>query len=96
MDLEFLWLWCKAAPIRPLAWELPCAAGMTLKTKKKKKKLMLKKVFLTKFRRYFSLFLPFILPSFLLSFFLFGLLHVEVLGPGTESVVAQIVAMPGP
>ena len=27
-----------AAPIRPLAWELPCAAGMALKGKKKKKR----------------------------------------------------------
>ena len=29
-DLALLWLWCRpavAAPIRPLAWELPCATG---------------------------------------------------------------------
>ena len=39
--LAWLWLWCMlaaAAPIRPLAWELPYAAGMALKRKKKKKK----------------------------------------------------------
>ena len=38
-DLAFLWLWCRpaaAAPIRPLAWELPYAAGAALKKKKKK------------------------------------------------------------
>ena len=37
----WLWLWCRltaAAPIRPLAWELPNASGTALKTKKKKKK----------------------------------------------------------
>ena len=40
-DLALLWLWCRpaaAAPIQPLAWELPYAAGATLKSKKKKKK----------------------------------------------------------
>ena len=40
-DLALLWLWCRlaaVAPIRPLAWELPCATGMALKEKKKKKK----------------------------------------------------------
>ena len=29
-DLVLLWLWCRptaAAPIQPLAWELPCAVG---------------------------------------------------------------------
>ena len=38
-DLELLWLWCRPAAvgrIRPLAWELPYAAGAILKTKKKK------------------------------------------------------------
>ena len=38
--LALLWLWCRpaaAAPVEPLAWELPCAAGMALKSKKKKK-----------------------------------------------------------
>ena len=31
------WLWCRlaaAAPIPPLAWELPYAAGVALKSKK--------------------------------------------------------------
>ena len=42
-DPELLWLWCRpaaAAPIQPLAWELPHVAGMALKrqTEKKKKK----------------------------------------------------------
>ena len=37
-DLALLWQrWAVAAPIRPLAWELPHAAGATLKRKKKKK-----------------------------------------------------------
>ena len=38
----FLWLWCRpvaTTPIRPLAWELPYAAGAALeKTKRQKKK----------------------------------------------------------
>ena len=37
---KLLWLWCRlvaTAPIRPLSWELPCAAGAALKRKKKKK-----------------------------------------------------------
>ena len=41
-DLVLLWLWCRpaaVAPIRPLAWEPPCAAGATLKKKKKKRNL---------------------------------------------------------
>ena len=36
-----LWLWCRpaaAAPIRPLAWELPYTTGAALKSQKKKKK----------------------------------------------------------
>ena len=36
-----LWLWCRlaaAAPIWPLAWELPYAGDMALKKKKKRKK----------------------------------------------------------
>ena len=40
-DPAFLWLWCRPsaeAPIRPLAWELPHAAGVALKSKKKIKK----------------------------------------------------------
>ena len=34
-----MWLWCRpaaAAPIRPLAWELPYAAGAVLKDNNKK------------------------------------------------------------
>ena len=37
--LLLLWLWCRpaaAAPIQPLAWELPHATGVALKRKKKK------------------------------------------------------------
>ena len=37
----FLWLWRRpaaAAPIQPLGWELPYAAGAALKRKKKNKK----------------------------------------------------------
>ena len=40
LDPQLLWLWCKlaaVAPIRPLAWELPYAAGAALKSKRKKK-----------------------------------------------------------
>ena len=39
-DLAMLWLWCRpaaVAPIRPLAWEPPYAAGTALGKKKKKK-----------------------------------------------------------
>ena len=35
--IEKLWLWCRpaaVAPIRPLAWELPYAVGVPLKSKK--------------------------------------------------------------
>ena len=44
-DPKLLWLWHRPAaiaPIQPLAWELPCAAGAALKSKKlklKKKKV---------------------------------------------------------
>ena len=37
-DPDLLWLWCRlaaAAPIQPLAWELPQAMGMAPKKKKK-------------------------------------------------------------
>ena len=37
----WLWLWHRpaaAAPVRPLAWELPYAMGVALKKKKKKKR----------------------------------------------------------
>ena len=40
-DPVLLWLWCRpaaVAPIRPLAWEPPYAAGVALKIKKFKKK----------------------------------------------------------
>ena len=46
LDLMLLWLWCRLAAttlIRPLAWELPCAAGGALKRKKKKRKKKEKK-----------------------------------------------------
>ena len=39
-DLALLWLWHRpvaTAPIGPLAWEPPCAAGAALKRQKKKK-----------------------------------------------------------
>ena len=40
-DLAFLWLWRRPsaiAPIGPLAWEPPCAAGVVLKRQKPEKK----------------------------------------------------------
>ena len=40
-DLALLWLLCRpvaTAPIRPLAWEPPYAAGAALKSQKKKKR----------------------------------------------------------
>ena len=39
LDPALLWLWCRpaaVAPIRPLAWELPYAAGAALKSKETK------------------------------------------------------------
>ena len=39
-DLAWLWLWlppAATAPIHPLAWEPPCAAGMALEKTKKLK-----------------------------------------------------------
>ena len=41
LDLVLLWLWCRlaaAVPIQPLAWKLPYATSVALKSKKKKKK----------------------------------------------------------
>ena len=41
LDPELLWLWGRpvaTAPIRPLAWEPPYAAGVALKRQKDKKK----------------------------------------------------------
>ena len=38
---QLLWLWCRpaaTAPIWPLAWEFPYAAGVALKSKERKKK----------------------------------------------------------
>ena len=46
LDLVLLWLWCRqaaVAPIRPLAWEPPYAAGEALRKQKKKKKKKEKK-----------------------------------------------------
>ena len=40
-DLELLWLWCRPAAVAligPLAWEFPCAVGVALIKKIKKKK----------------------------------------------------------
>ena len=40
-DPVLLWLWCRpaaVAPIRPLAWEPPYAAGLALKSKTNKQK----------------------------------------------------------
>ena len=39
LDLALLWLWLRlaaAAPIQPLAWELPFAVGAALKSNKNK------------------------------------------------------------
>ena len=39
-DLAWLWLWCRpaaTAPIRPLAWDPPYAAGSALEKTKNKK-----------------------------------------------------------
>ena len=41
LDPKLLWLWCRpaaVAPIGPLAWKLPYAMHVALKSKKKKKK----------------------------------------------------------
>ena len=41
LDLALLWLWCRSAataPIQPLAWEPPYAAGAALKRQKNKNK----------------------------------------------------------
>ena len=49
-DPALLWLWCRpvaTAPTRPLAWEPPYAAGVTLKgqkDKKKKKRIVLDQI----------------------------------------------------
>ena len=44
-DLTLLWLWCRpggATLMRPLAWELPYAAGTALKNQEKIQKKMTK------------------------------------------------------
>ena len=74
---ELLWLRCRpaaTAPILPLAWELPYAVGMMLKSKKKKKKKKLKVV---QNRLVFS-------SHFFFFFFLPHPQHVEVPGTGIE------------
>ena len=41
-DLALLWLWCRptaTAPIQPLVWEPPYAAGVALKKSKNKQKI---------------------------------------------------------
>ena len=41
LDPALLWRWCRPAAVAwigPLAWEPPCAAGVALKSKKRKKK----------------------------------------------------------
>ena len=41
LDPPLLWLWCRpaaVAPILPLAWELPYAAGAALKRKKRRRR----------------------------------------------------------
>ena len=46
-DPALLWLWRRLAviaPIRPLAWEPPHAAGVALKRQKKKKKKIIRQV----------------------------------------------------
>jgi len=40
LDPELLWLWCRlaaTAPIRPLAWEPPCAAAAAQEMAKRQK-----------------------------------------------------------
>ena len=41
-DPELLWLWCRPAPIRHLAWESPYAAGAAIE----KTKITTKKTFI--------------------------------------------------
>ena len=50
--MPWLWLWHRlaaAAPIRLLAWELPCASGAALKKIKKEKNFLKAKMILSKF-----------------------------------------------
>ena len=49
LDPALLWLWCRlavVAPIRPLAWELPHASGVALKSKINKYKSLYFKEFI--------------------------------------------------
>ena len=46
-DLVLLWLWHRlavVAPIQPLAWEPPCAAGAALNSKKNPKQIQVRPV----------------------------------------------------
>ena len=46
-DPALLWLWCRlaaVAPIRPLAWEPPCAMGAALKAREKKERKKRKEI----------------------------------------------------
>ena len=46
-DPALMWLWCRpaaTAPIRPLAWEPPYAAGAAQRSGKKTKKIKNKKI----------------------------------------------------
>ena len=50
-DLVLLWLWCRLAtraPFRPLAWELPYAKGIDLKSRKQKQEQTLHEEMLLK------------------------------------------------
>ena len=78
MDPALLWLWCRlaaAAPIGPLAWELPYAMSVALK---RKKDLMI--VFLGGVSLSVCLFadLPFILAAFVLFLNVWCLPHFTV------------------
>ena len=84
-DPVLLWLWRRlaaTAPIRPLAWEPPCATGaaqeMAEKTKKKKKKKKKKE------RNEYIHTCGFILVNL---FTWLHLWHVEVPGPGMEPML---------
>ena len=62
-DLALLWLWCMAASVAViglLAWELPYATGVALKTKKAKNE---------------NVFFPILIKAFYLSYFFLWLLQ---------------------
>ena len=55
LDVALLWLWCRPAamaPIRPLAWEPPYAAGAALK--RQKKKSLFKNIVKSQLSRFFK------------------------------------------